>query len=91
MALKTLPGLEEHEDTTKAMVKLAMSIGQKKHGSAEPILQQVLAVRRRVHGAHHEDTVDAMERLADVFSQQSKFSYAEPLYREVRGQKREAG
>ena len=51
--------------------------------AAEPHLRRALESRRSGLGADHQETVRAMNRLADLYWRQGRLDLAEPLFREA--------
>ena len=50
---------------------------------AEPLCRQLFAIRQRVLGEDHPDTVNALHTLASLLHNQDRDAEAEPLYRQV--------
>jgi len=51
--------------------------------AAEPHLRRALELRRGTLGADHQETVRAMNRVADLYWRQGRLDLAEPLFREA--------
>ena len=51
--------------------------------AAEPHLRRALELRRGALGADHQETVRAMNRVADLYWRQGRLDLAEPLFREA--------
>jgi len=58
-----------------------VSLGE--FAAAEPHLRRALESRRSVLGGDHQETVRAMNRLADLYWRQGRLDLAEPLFREA--------
>ena len=54
-------------------------LAQGKYPQAEALHRQTLAIRRRVLGPEHADTLASMNNLADIYSAQGKYAQAEAL------------
>jgi tetratricopeptide (TPR) repeat protein len=60
-----------------------LSREQNKYDLAEPLFQQVLAIRTAKLGAEHQDTLAAKIHLLKLYRSQGKYALAEPLLAEV--------
>jgi CHAT domain-containing protein len=54
-----------------------------KHVEAEPLYRKVLAIRRKVLGEEHLDTIESCDNLASNLDEQDKHAEAEVLYRQA--------
>jgi tetratricopeptide (TPR) repeat protein len=57
--------------------------GRGKYGEAETMYREVLAVRHRVLGSEHPDTLNSANNLAFALKYQGKYGEAETMYRET--------
>jgi hypothetical protein len=75
---------EENEQRLWATSNLANAFAQQgKYAEAETLYHDVLAVRRRVLGREHPDTLETAGNLAASLANQGKYAESETLYREV--------
>jgi tetratricopeptide (TPR) repeat protein len=75
---------EKNKERLTAAGNLANALdSQGKHVEAETIHREVLAVRRRVLGPEHPNTLWIAEKLASSLDDQGKYVGAETMYREV--------
>jgi hypothetical protein len=80
--LQHLP--KEDSQRLTAAVTLARALhAQGKHGRAEIVLVEVLAVQRRVLGHEHPDTLLTAGHVAIALKSQGKYTASEAIYREV--------
>jgi serine/threonine-protein kinase len=56
--------------------------GLGEYDAARPLLEEALAMRRRLHAGDHPDVAASLYALAYLLRNQSDFDRAEPLYRE---------
>ena len=73
------------EPETRAAMLDAMGrayFGLGDYDAARPLLEEALAVRRRLHRGDHADVAASLYHLAYLRRNQSDFAGAEPLYRE---------
>jgi tetratricopeptide (TPR) repeat protein len=56
---------------------------QGKSDEAEPMYRQALALREKVLGKEHPDTLTSMNNLAGLLEGQGKYDEAEPIYRQT--------
>ncbi len=56
---------------------------QIRYGEAQPLLQQALAIRKRVLGLEHPDTATSLNNLAFLYARQGNYPAAEPLYEQA--------
>jgi hypothetical protein len=75
---------KEDSQRLTAAVTLARALhAQGKHGRAEIVLVEVLAVQRRVLGHEHPDTLLTAGHVAIALKSQGKYTASEAIYREV--------
>ena len=74
------PELEEAERLTDEAYKLYQ---QGKYAEAVPLIQQALAIRRRILGDDHPDTAISLNNLALLYSAQGRYGEAESLYKQA--------
>ena len=76
--------VEESDERLSAAANLASSLSEQgKHGEAEQLNRELLAVRRRVLGVEHPCTLAAANNLASTIWRQGRWAEAEQLEREV--------
>ncbi len=56
---------------------------QGRYSEAEPLLQEALAMSKRVLGDEHPDVATSLNNLALLYDNQGRYSEAEPLYQEA--------
>ena len=66
-----------------------LSLNQGRYGEAEPLLEQVLQLRREVLGERHPDTLASLDNLAALYLNQGRYGEAEPLYEQALQLRRE--
>jgi len=75
---------EDDWERLAAAVNLAASLGrQGKYDEAEKMQREVLAVKQRMLGAEHPDTLMTANNLAASLTRQEKYDDAEKMMREV--------
>jgi hypothetical protein len=65
------------------MISAGLYLAQGKYALAEPLSQEVVAVRTAKLGAEHPDTLTSRHHLADLYQRQGNFALAEALYKDV--------
>ena len=65
----------------QALANLYFKLGL--YDAAYPLQESALAIRRRVLGEEHPDTLDSLNKMGELLQDQGRFAEAEPYYREA--------
>ncbi|RFU27453.1 hypothetical protein B7463_g8883, partial [Scytalidium lignicola] len=79
---KDLDGVEESHNMLLRSIGHCLYISGK-YSEAEPIYRQTLALRKKVLGPEHPNTLMSMNNLAMLLDSQGKYDEAEPIFRQT--------
>ena len=81
LAVAQSPGPSESDEASRLNDQVVELYQAGRYAEAEPLAQRALAIRERVLGREHPDTLTSVNNLAQLYRRQGRYTEAEQLQR----------